>query len=129
MITEKRVQKAIRDASSSGKGGRAEGRGSTRRRPPGVPGGARRRQRMVCSLLRRRQAEDGEARRIPSSQGLRRRVRTFSRDWAPEIAKGEDPSVARRQAAAAGTLGDLCDAYVAHLGASGKRTVKPSAGC
>jgi hypothetical protein len=125
MITEKQVQKAIRDVSSSGKGivelkdSGARGAGRLAFRAQTVTGGVSTEWYAVYYVAgKRKMAKLGGYPLL----GLAEARRTFAADWAPKIAAGEDPSVARRQAAAAGTLGDLLDAYVAHLEKTGKRS-------
>jgi integrase len=53
--------------------------------------------------------------------GVAEARRVFAAEWAPKIAAGENPAVARRQAAAVGTLGELRDAYLASLRDARKR--------
>ena len=124
MITDRQVQKVIREASASGKK-------SIELKDPGERGAGR-----LTIIIRPRAgrvsaewfaiyyvAGSRKMAKLGSypAMGVAEARRTFAADWAPKIAAGENPAMERRQAAAVGTLGELRDAYVASLRAAGKR--------
>ena len=126
MITDRQVQKAIREAPGSGKkaielkdpGERGSGRLAMIVRPFGAFVGRVTAEWYAVYYVAgaRKTAKLGSY----PVMGVAEARRAYSLDWAPKIAAGEDPAVARRQAVA-GTLGELRDAYVASLRAEGKR--------
>jgi integrase len=125
VITDRQVKKVIAEAPASGKKSielkEASERGSGRLAMivrPGAGGVTAEWYAVYYVAGARKMAKLGSYPLL----GVAEARRTFAADWAPKIVAGEDPSAARRQAAAAGTFGDLCDAYVAHLERDGKRT-------
>jgi integrase len=128
MITEKQIQKAVRQASAGG------GKDSIVLRDDGERGSGR----LVIVLTprlggrvsaewyaffhrqgKRVKAKLGSYPALPLAEGRRK----FLNEYAPAISSGQDPTAARRREASAGTVGELFEAYLDHLQKNGKRCV------
>jgi integrase len=125
MITEKRIQKVIREAPASGKhslelrdhGERGAGRLTLVVRPMTGRVSAE----WYAYFYRhgkRVKAKLGSYPAIPLAEARR----TFLNEYAPAISSGQDPTEAKRRDASAGTVSELFEAYVDHLRRNGKRS-------
>jgi integrase len=126
MITDKQLQKAMREAPGVGKvielrddGERGSGRLVMMVKP--------RQARVTAEWYavfhyngRRAKAKIGSYPALTVAEARR----IFQTDYAPVIITGRDPREDRRRAAAQGTLGQLFDAYIAYLRGNGKRSAK-----
>src|SRR5271169_2871768 len=123
MITDKQIQKALRDAAARKK--------SIELKDPGERGAGR--LAIVIRPMATRVAAEWYAvfyrdgRRSTAKLGsyptmaVAEARRVFLTEYAPAISVGESPAVAKRRQASAGTVGELFSAYVDHLERSGKR--------
>jgi integrase len=125
MITDKQIQKAMREAPASGKG-------SIELKDPGERGAGR--LAIVIRPMAGRVAAEWYAvyyrggKRVTAKLGsyptmpvVEARAK-FQTDYAPGISSGENPSAKLRKVSARGTVSELFTAYVEHLEARGARS-------
>src|SRR5882672_268731 len=117
MITDKQIQKAIREAPAGGK--------ERELRDDGERGAGRlvlvikpRTGRVTAEFYavyyrggRRAKAKLGSYPAMTVAEARRQ----FLTEYAPAISAGQDPTAARRREAAAGTVGELFEAYIDRL--------------
>jgi len=123
MVTDKQIQKALRDAAAR--------KSSIELKDPGERGAGR--LAIVIRPMATRVAAEWYAvfyragKRATAKLGsyptmpVAEARRVFLSDYAPAISAGQSPAVAKRQKASAGTVDELFTAYVDHLERSGKR--------
>jgi hypothetical protein len=124
MITDKQIQKVIREAPAVGKdrelrddGARGAGRLVLVIKPKAGRVAAEW-YAVFHSLGKRAKAKLGSYPAMTVADARR----AFFKDYAPAILAGQDPTAARRRKASAGTVGELFEAYVDHLRRDGKRS-------
>jgi integrase len=125
MITEKQVQKIIKEATASGKK-------SIELKDHGERGAGR-----LALVIRPRAGTESVAwyavyylrgKRTKTKLGsyptmsIAEARRRFHTECAPALSAGQDPAAAKRREASAGTVGELFDAYIDHLRKDGKRS-------
>jgi integrase len=127
MITEKQIQKAIREAAAGGKAGkelRDDGERGTGRLVLWIkPRGARVTAEWYAVFYRGGKRAKAKLGSYPAMSVAEAR-RVFLTDYAPVISGGSDPKAAKRRQTSAGTVAELFEAYVDHLRLGGKRSAK-----
>ncbi len=123
MITDKQIQKALRDAAASKKtielkdpGERGAGRLAIVIRPMATRVAAEW-YAVFYRAGRRVTAKLGSYPTVPVAEARRK----FLTEYAPAISAGEAPAIWRRKAASNGTVAELFQAYVDHLERAGRR--------
>jgi integrase len=125
MITEKQIQKAVREAPTSGKGAielRDDGeRGTGRLAIIVKPRAGRVAAEWYAVFYCREKRVKAKLGSYPAMTVAEAR-RLFLTDYAPAIQAGQDPTAAKRREASSGTVGELFEAYIDHLRKDGKRS-------